>query len=222
MSCHEKPHNLLWRSYSPCVCVCVCVCVFARTHAHARVHSVAQPCPSPWPHGLSPFRLLWRDLLTQGSNPCLLHLLHWQAYSLPLAPLGKPYSPSPWWRENHRHLVNAFNKVLYKISMKIPWTRQKHVEWVMENLEFELNDIRLRWTHSWVYYHTQIMCINELRSVSTEGECQTWTGNFYGDFCSMFVTVTWRQDCITVFTDKPKEMCITHRMAKWFCQIWDN
>ena len=27
--------------------------------------------------------------LTQGSNPCLLHLLHWQAGSLPLAPLGK-------------------------------------------------------------------------------------------------------------------------------------
>ena len=28
--------------------------------------------------------------LTQGSNPCLLHLLHWQAGSLPLAPPGKP------------------------------------------------------------------------------------------------------------------------------------
>ena len=25
---------------------------------------------------------------TQGSNPSLLHLLHWQAGSLPLAPLG--------------------------------------------------------------------------------------------------------------------------------------
>ena len=28
--------------------------------------------------------------LTQGSNPCLLYLLHWQAGSLPLAPHGKP------------------------------------------------------------------------------------------------------------------------------------
>ena len=28
---------------------------------------------------------------TQGLNPCLLHLLHWQADSLPLAPPGKPY-----------------------------------------------------------------------------------------------------------------------------------
>ena len=27
---------------------------------------------------------------TQGSNPCLLHLLHWQADSLPLAPPGMP------------------------------------------------------------------------------------------------------------------------------------
>ena len=26
---------------------------------------------------------------TQGLNPCLLHLLHWQAGSLPLAPPGK-------------------------------------------------------------------------------------------------------------------------------------
>ena len=29
--------------------------------------------------------------LTQGSNPSLLHLLHWQASSLPPAPPGKPY-----------------------------------------------------------------------------------------------------------------------------------
>ena len=27
---------------------------------------------------------------TQGSNPCLSHLLHWQPCSLPLAPPGKP------------------------------------------------------------------------------------------------------------------------------------
>ena len=30
------------------------------------------------------------DLTDQGSNPCLLRLLHWQAGSLPLAPPGKP------------------------------------------------------------------------------------------------------------------------------------
>ena len=32
------------------------------------------------------------DLLTQGSNLSLFCLLHWQADSLPLAPLGKPNS----------------------------------------------------------------------------------------------------------------------------------
>ena len=30
---------------------------------------------------------------TQGSNSCLLRLLHWQADSLPLSPLGSPQLP---------------------------------------------------------------------------------------------------------------------------------
>ena len=34
--------------------------------------------------------LLQEIFLTQGSNPCLLSLLRWQASSLPLAPPGKP------------------------------------------------------------------------------------------------------------------------------------
>ena len=38
-------------------------------------------------HGDSPGK---RIFLTQGYNPCLLHLLHWQAGSIPLAPPGKP------------------------------------------------------------------------------------------------------------------------------------
>ena len=37
--------------------------------------------------------LLQRIFLTQGSNPCLLPLLHWQVDSLPLAPPGKPKCP---------------------------------------------------------------------------------------------------------------------------------
>ena len=37
------------------------------------------PCPPP------------RDLPDQGLNLCLLHLLHWQMGSLPLAPPGKQY-----------------------------------------------------------------------------------------------------------------------------------
>ena len=60
------------------------------------------------PHGLQPDRLLcpWDSpgkntavgchfllqgiFLTQGSNPHLFHLLHWQAGSLPLSHLGSP------------------------------------------------------------------------------------------------------------------------------------
>ena len=34
--------------------------------------------------------LLQGIFLTQGSNPCLWHLLHWQANSLPLSHLGSP------------------------------------------------------------------------------------------------------------------------------------
>ena len=34
--------------------------------------------------------LLQEIFPTQGSNPCLLHLLHWQADSLPLCHLGNP------------------------------------------------------------------------------------------------------------------------------------
>ena len=34
--------------------------------------------------------LLQEIFLTQASNLSLLHLLHWQAGSLPLVPLGKP------------------------------------------------------------------------------------------------------------------------------------
>ena len=34
--------------------------------------------------------LLQRIFLTQGSNLCLFHLLHWKAGSLPLTPTGKP------------------------------------------------------------------------------------------------------------------------------------
>ena len=42
----------------------------------------------PWVGGHA---LLQGVFLTQGSNPCLLHLLHWQAGSLSLAPPRKPY-----------------------------------------------------------------------------------------------------------------------------------
>lgn len=36
---------------------------------------------------------------------------------------------------NTRHLDSAFKKELNKISMKILWTRLKHVEWLIVSLE---------------------------------------------------------------------------------------
>ena len=51
-------------------------------------------------HGIFPSKntevgcyfLLQGIFLTQGSNPGLLHILHWQADSLPLRHLGSPWS----------------------------------------------------------------------------------------------------------------------------------
>ena len=75
------------------------------------------------PHGLQPTRLLcpWdcpgkntgvgcHALLqgifqTQGSNPCVLHLLHWQEGSLPLALPRKPYTVFQFSSvQSHSHL----------------------------------------------------------------------------------------------------------------------
>ena len=58
------------------------------------VHQAGSPV-----HGILQARILkWVAMhslkgifLTQGSNQCLLHLLHWQAGSLQLEPVWKPY-----------------------------------------------------------------------------------------------------------------------------------
>ena len=44
--------------------------------------------------GVGCHALLWGTVSIQGSNPRLLHLLHWQACSLPLAPPGRPQQKS--------------------------------------------------------------------------------------------------------------------------------
>ena len=49
------------------------------------------PCDSPDENtGVGCHALLQGIIPTQESNPCLLHLLHWQADPLPLPPPGKP------------------------------------------------------------------------------------------------------------------------------------
>ena len=93
------PTNTHTHTHTHCTCLCayngiVCVSHFSHvqlfvtpwTIAHQASLSIGssrQQCQS----GLSfppP-----GDLPIQGSNPCLLRLLHWQAGSLPLAPPGK-------------------------------------------------------------------------------------------------------------------------------------
>ena len=71
---HSAKHLLIHLGLSTTVrgsivCVCVCVCAHARACAH------------------------------MGVCACLLHLLHWQANSLPLCQLGSPrHSRSPFYR----------------------------------------------------------------------------------------------------------------------------
>ena len=55
------------------------------------VHGILQARILQW-HYWSCHFFLQGIFLTQGSNPRLSHLLHWQASSLPLVPPGKPLS----------------------------------------------------------------------------------------------------------------------------------
>ena len=65
-----------------------CVLLFATLWAEAT--RLLCPWDSPGKNtGMGCHFLLQGIFLSQGSNPCLLHLLHWQAGSLPLVPPGK-------------------------------------------------------------------------------------------------------------------------------------
>ena len=103
---HSQECPLGWLCVRACVCVRACACVCAR--ALSRFGSVltlcyAMDCSSPGSpfHGILQARMLeWlaifllqRVFLTQGSNPNLLYLLHWQAGSLALVPLGMVVIP---------------------------------------------------------------------------------------------------------------------------------
>ena len=75
-----------------------------RLHALTHMQPARLLCPWDFPGKNTRvgchFFLQW-IFLTHGSNLCLLHLLHWQACSLPLAPPGKPIYcalVSPFWR----------------------------------------------------------------------------------------------------------------------------
>ena len=55
--------------------------------------------------------------LTQGLNPHLLYLLHWQAGSLPLAPPGQLYA-------NKLDNLDKMNKLLERHNL-LYWTEQE-------------------------------------------------------------------------------------------------
>ena len=77
-----------------CVCVCVCVLSCSVMSTSLQPYGLQPPrllCPwnSPGKNpGVGFHFLLQRIFPTQGLNPSLLHLLHWQADSLPLSHPG--------------------------------------------------------------------------------------------------------------------------------------
>ena len=77
--------------------------------------------------------LLQGVFLTQGSNPCLLHLLHWQADSLPLSHLGNHVLD--YTRELSRSVVS---------DSATPWIATRQAPLSMEILQ----PIRLEYSWS--------------------------------------------------------------------------
>ena len=81
-----------------------CVCVLSVQSCLIFCNSMNCSPPGSSVHGIFPrknTRAGWHFLLqeifpTQVSNPSLLHLLHWQADSLLLAPPGKPHRIKTW------------------------------------------------------------------------------------------------------------------------------
>ena len=55
--------------------------------------------------------LLQGIFLTQGSNQCLLYLLHWQAGSLPLSHLGSPVFLN-------FHTITIINDILHVVKLR--------------------------------------------------------------------------------------------------------
>ena len=101
LTCAVLFRSLLPHPYRSCLCVCVCVlCANSLQSCLTLCNPLDCSPPGSSVHVDSPGRntgvgchtLLQGVFPTEGSNPLLLHLLLWQADSLPLASLVKPLS----------------------------------------------------------------------------------------------------------------------------------
>ena len=73
--------------------------------------------------------------LTQGSNPCLMCLLHWQVYSLPLNHLGSPWwyhgaiseriLPYNWFTNLHALSLNPLNVLIWLLKVQTLYPHSK-------------------------------------------------------------------------------------------------
>ena len=72
----------------------------------------------------------------QGSNPCLLCLLHWQADSLPLMPPGNPQCKMGTSKRKDRNMINTY-KVLH-----LPL-------WPQEVIRLDEEALGLLWLRKW-------------------------------------------------------------------------
>ena len=94
--CLLKKHSFLKYKFQVCMCVYVCVrSIMSDSLRLQRLQPARLLCLWNFPGkntGAGCHFLLQVIFPTQGENPGLLHLLHWQADSLPLHQLGSPKS----------------------------------------------------------------------------------------------------------------------------------
>ena len=86
--------------------------------------------------------------LTQGSNPCFLRLLYWQAVSLPLEPHGKPCQS-----------LYRDHSISYKREQKNASRAQKREKILMVNFMYQLDWAMLRYLVKHYSGHV-FLCIN--------------------------------------------------------------
>ena len=116
---HFSCHMLFFRVRSLLLDIDGCVLSqFGRVWLFAALWTVAPRLLSPWDSpekntGVGCHSLIQGIFSTQGSNPHLLCVLHWQAGSLPLAPPGKP---SYWKYPQYWLTVPSVTKVCFAMN----------------------------------------------------------------------------------------------------------